>query len=193
MRPILIIIATLLCLTGCGTYATPDWTATPSLEPTDTAVPTATSTPTPTPSATPTATAAPTNTPTASATPVPTATATMTPTVEPTEDTTSSLPQGDATAGEVLFRQGKGAAAPPCITCHQPAQSPFALGPVMTGIAERASARVEGLTAEAYIHQSIVEPDAYLVPGFRPVMPGVYDEHLTEQEIADIIAYLMTR
>lgn len=110
-----------------------------------------------------------------------------TPTPLPADD-----PSGDASAGERIFHDGKGS-APACVNCHAAEPGPFALGPAMTGISERAGSRIEGLSAAEYLHQSIVQPDAYTVPGFRPVMPSTYGEHLTEQEIADIIAYLMTR
>jgi hypothetical protein len=63
----------------------------------------------------------------------------------------------------------------------------------MTGISERAGSRIEGMSAEDYLHQSILQPGEVLVPGFRPVMPPTYGENLTEQDIEDIIAYLMTR
>ena len=99
---------------------------------------------------------------------------------------------GDASVGESIFHDGKGSAAA-CINCHAAEPGPFALGPVMTGISERAGSRIEGMTAEEYLHQSIVHPGEFLVPGFRPVMPPTYGENLTEQDIADIIAYLMTR
>jgi mono/diheme cytochrome c family protein len=101
-------------------------------------------------------------------------------------------PAGDASAGERIFHNGK-SDAPACINCHAAEPGPFALGPVMTGISERAGSRIEGLSAEEYLHQSIVHPGDYTVPGFRPVMPSSYGEYLTEQDIADIIAYLMTR
>jgi mono/diheme cytochrome c family protein len=109
------------------------------------------------------------------------------PTPQPVED-----PAGDASAGETIFHEGKGS-APACVNCHAAEPGPFALGPVMTGISERAGSRVEGMSAADYLHQSILNPGDYIVPGFRPVMPPTYGENLTEQDIEDIIAYLMTR
>ena len=99
---------------------------------------------------------------------------------------------GDASAGEVIFHDGKGSAAA-CVNCHATEPGAFSLGPVMTGISERAGSRVEGMSDEEYLHQSILQPGEFVVPGFRPVMPPTYGENLTEQDIADIIAYLMTR
>ena len=104
----------------------------------------------------------------------------------------ASAPSGDASAGETIFHDGKGS-APACVNCHAAEAGPFALGPVMTGISERAGSRIEGMSAEDYLHQSILEPGEFIVPGFRPMMPPTYGENLTEQDIEDIIAYLMTR
>lgn len=98
---------------------------------------------------------------------------------------------GDPVHGEDIFRHGINA-APPCLTCHALAPGGYSLGPVMQGFGERAGTRVEGLTADAYAHQSIVEPSAFLVSGFRNIMYPSYANDLTEQEIADLIAFLMT-
>lgn len=111
-----------------------------------------------------------------------------TPTPEPVNVTA-----GDPNAGEILFRDGKGGNAPACINCHAAEPGPFALGPVMNGISERAGTRIDGVPAQSYLYESIVHPGDYVVPGFRPVMPPTYGGYLTEQDIADIIAYLMTR
>jgi mono/diheme cytochrome c family protein len=110
-----------------------------------------------------------------------------TPTPLPVSDAT-----GDASAGELIFHEGRPGAAG-CVHCHAADSDTFGLGPVMTGISKRAGSRIEGMSAEAYLYQSIVQPGEYVVPGFRPVMPANYSDNLTEQDIADIIAYLMTR
>ena len=99
---------------------------------------------------------------------------------------------GDPVHGEDIFRHGINA-APPCITCHALAPGGNSLGPVMQGFGERAGSRVEGLSAEAYAHQSIVEPRAFLVSGFRDIMYPGYANDLTEQEIADLIAFLLAQ
>lgn len=47
--------------------------------------------------------------------------------------------------------------------------------------------------AIAYLHASIVDPSAYVVPGSPDnLMPKTYGEFLTEQEINDLIAYMFT-
>lgn len=98
---------------------------------------------------------------------------------------------GNVQRGEHLFKKGQDK-APPCLTCHPLQPGVFALGPSLKGIYERASGRVPGLSADGYLHQSIIEPHAYIVPGFRPIMYPDYGKHLGEQDIADLIAYLRT-
>ena len=62
----------------------------------------------------------------------------------------------------------------------------------MTGISQRAGQRVPGLSAEEYIRQSILEPSAYLVSGYRNIMYPLYKDKLSQQDLADLIAYLET-
>ena len=54
--------------------------------------------------------------------------------------------------------------------------------------------------AAGYIRESIVDPDAYLVPGAayrqadgRSVMPKTFGETLTPAELDDLVAFLLTR
>lgn len=97
-----------------------------------------------------------------------------------------------AERGENIFRQGING-APPCLSCHALTPGGFVIGPVIAGISERAAERVEGLSAEAYLHESIVDPQAYVVPGFRPIMFPGYSDLLSESDIDDLIAFLMTQ
>ena len=68
------------------------------------------------------------------------------------------------------------------------------IGPSFYGIADRAGERVPGLTAEEYLHQSIVEPNAFVVPGYPSgQMIQNFGQILTEEQIQDLIAFLMTQ
>jgi cytochrome c len=100
---------------------------------------------------------------------------------------------GDASQGETLFRQGRGD-APPCITCHQVGDGSFgfSLGPNLVGVLERAATRIEGLSAEEYLIQSIISPSAFIVPGFRSLMFSRFGELYSDQDMADLLAYLTT-
>ncbi len=100
---------------------------------------------------------------------------------------------GDAAAGKALFEQSMLGSQPGCITCHSLEPDAVIVGPSLAGIGSRAATRVEGMSAEEYIRQSIVEPDAYVVEGFDPgVMVQVFGEELSEQQINDLVAYLLT-
>lgn len=100
---------------------------------------------------------------------------------------------GDVRRGEAIFRQGTGG-SPPCSTCHmvEAGGVGFSLGPNLAGIAERGDLRVEGLSAPEYIRQSVLDPHAFVAPGFRDIMYPNYSAHFVEQDIIDLIAYLMT-
>lgn len=112
-------------------------------------------------------------------------------TVNMTTTNSMTVLQGDAKHGAEIFTHGVGD-APPCISCHSLGQSPFSLGPKMIGISQRAGQRVPGMSAEAYLTQSILEPSAYVVSGFRDIMYPNFKEKLSPQDIADLIAYLET-
>ena len=101
---------------------------------------------------------------------------------------------GDAEQGETLFRQGKGTEVPPCITCHRVTEggSGFALGPNLTEIATTAATRVDGVEAEDYIRKSITDPESFVVPGFSVQMYTGYGESLSDGEIADLVAFLLS-
>ncbi len=90
---------------------------------------------------------------------------------------------GDAASGKVLFDRA-------CSSCHGAADG---AGPALTGMGERAATRVEGMTAQDYLHEAIVEPGAHLVEGFNDIMPKTYGEQYDEAQLADIIAYILTQ
>jgi mono/diheme cytochrome c family protein len=89
---------------------------------------------------------------------------------------------GDPANGETLFNEA-------CAACHGAEDG---VGPARTGMAERAATRVDGMSAADYLHESIVEPGAYVVEGFNDgIMPKTYAEQYDEQQIADLVAYLL--
>jgi len=47
-------------------------------------------------------------------------------------------------------------------------------------------------TVEAYIRESILEPEAYTVEGYSPLMPKTYAASLDEEELAALVDYLLT-
>jgi len=130
----------------------------------------------------------PTPIPPIGATPTPTPSLAE-PTPEPSTPTPLTLPPGDPAAGEQVF-----ATASPltCSTCHS-IDGTSGLGPSLQGIGTTAGARVPGLSAGEYITQSIIDPDAFVVDGFPSgLMPQTFRESLTDQQLADVISYLLT-
>jgi hypothetical protein len=100
---------------------------------------------------------------------------------------------GDAERGAQIFTAGVND-SPPCSTCHQVVSGGmgFSLGPNLHDIAERAATRIEGTDAETYLEHSILEPHSFVVSGYRDIMYPDYNTHFNEQNLADVIAYLLT-
>lgn len=93
--------------------------------------------------------------------------------------------------GEKLFKQTVIGAQAGCITCHSLDGSKL-VGPSMKGLASRAGNEVAGLSAEEYIRQSIVEPNAHVVKDYLAGVMQSYKNDLKEQELNDLVAYLLT-
>ncbi len=95
--------------------------------------------------------------------------------------------------GQALFEgQGLGSNLG-CQICHSVVVGDDGIGPSLGGIAEVAGSRVPGLTDEEYLRQSILDPDAFVVDGYRPgQMLAVYGERLKPEEIEALVSYLLT-
>jgi len=89
-------------------------------------------------------------------------------------------------------------AAQGCAGCHGEPGGTGLIGPNLGGVATRAADRVPGQSAEEYIHTSIVQPNAFVVPdcpaGACPanVMPQTYEASLSEAELDGLVQYLLT-
>lgn len=124
---------------------------------------------------------------------LPTPQPTLTPavTVTPASTPTPRPVQGDDVA-DLVLNAG-------CGSCHKIGSLGEAhkVGPELTHIAAVASERVPGLSAAAYLRQSIVEPNAYIVPEcpngpcLANIMPRDYGERLTDEQIEAIVNYLL--
>ena len=101
----------------------------------------------------------------------------------------------DAANGEALYNQVTigSASAPGCVTCHSLEPDVVLVGPSHAGLAGRAGTYKEGMGAEDYLRESIVDPDAHIVEGFTPgVMYQNFATDLKAGEVNDLIAYMMT-
>ncbi len=99
---------------------------------------------------------------------------------------------GNPARGRDLFFASSIGQSTGCRVCHSIKPNERKVGPSLAGIATRAATRVPGLTAEEYIRQSIEDPGAYVVEGFpNAMLPDIADK-LSDQDMDDIIAFLMT-
>jgi cytochrome c2 len=78
-----------------------------------------------------------------------------------------------------------------CVACHR-AGAENGVAPSFVGIAERAAGRRPPLTAAAYIYESVMHPSAYVVEGYSGAMLQDYPTRLSDRQLGDIIAYLLT-
>lgn len=116
--------------------------------------------------------------------------ATFPPTAKPSTVLAGSIEEGRA----IFNGEKKIPGFVPCSTCHyvKPHRYPR-LGPDLAGLGKRAGTRVPGLSAEEYIYESIRLPDEYVVEGFpASTMNQAYDDRLSDEEIDDIVAYLLS-
>lgn len=134
------------------------------------------------------------------------------PTVNPDAvgaDISVELPEGDATNGAALV-QSLG-----CVACHVAGANTSApaweaaTSADAKSVAQHAEERFQAsdytgaaTSPELYLLESIIDPNAYIVPpGAAGTWPAAgpstmaannYDKRLTKQEVADLIAYLLT-
>jgi nitric oxide reductase subunit C len=108
---------------------------------------------------------------------------------------------GPAERGRATF-EGKGA----CASCHSLSEGATLVGPSLAGIASRAGPRVQepeytgaARSAEEYLRESVLEPNAYVVAGERygapgaSLMPSHYASLLAPSELDDLVAFLATQ
>ncbi|PYN98133.1 MAG: hypothetical protein DMD91_15860 [Candidatus Rokuibacteriota bacterium] len=70
-------------------------------------------------------------------------------------------------AGEEIFKT-KGT----CEICHRIGQA-GTRAPDLAGVGSRAATRKPGMTSKAYLIESLIQPAAFIVPGYPPIMPAV--------------------
>lgn len=100
------------------------------------------------------------------------------------DPTTSESPSPIAIDGEMVFLT-KG-----CTSCHSIAgvSETAQIGPNLTGLADRAGDRVEGLSADEYVRQSVLDPLAFTVNGYDPLMPTL---PLNTEELDALVEFLL--
>lgn len=102
-------------------------------------------------------------------------------------------PPADAVLGEQIFFSASLAGGAGCQICHSIEPGQDGVGPTLYGIASQAGSRIPGLSAEDYLRESILDPDAYVVEGYPAgQMLPIYEDRLSPEEIDALVAYLMT-
>ena len=103
---------------------------------------------------------------------------------------------GDPARGEKLFNQTTIGSAPGCVTCHSLEPGKTLVGPSLADIATVAEKMVEegkAASVDEFLRESIVNPNAYVTEGFPAnVMYQNYGKDLSEQQIADLVAFMKT-
>jgi mono/diheme cytochrome c family protein len=100
---------------------------------------------------------------------------------------TTTAATGDVAAGEDVFNSTG------CGSCHTlaAAGSSGSIGP---NLDEQlvASADAAGESLDAFVHTSIVDPNAVVADGYQPgVMPDTYGDQLSQQQLDDLVAFIV--
>lgn len=101
------------------------------------------------------------------------------------QSTTGGQPRS-ADAAAIVERYG-------CVACHVVGGKGGNLGPSLDNVGATAAKRVPGLSAEEYLRQSIIDPNAYVVEGFTPgLMPQDFGDKMTAKELEALVQYLLS-
>lgn len=110
------------------------------------------------------------------------------------EPTATPRPIQGETPEEIILNSGCGA----CHTIGELGEK-GKVGPDLTFIGEMAGGRVAGLTAAAYLRQSILEPNAFITPVcpngpcLANIMPRDYAMRLSEEQLEIMVAFLLAQ
>jgi mono/diheme cytochrome c family protein len=100
-------------------------------------------------------------------------------TTSTTQPPPPAAPAGNPTAGKAVF------SAQGCASCHtfSAAGATGKVGPDLDNV-------LKGKDA-AFIHESIVDPNKEIAPGFQPnIMPQNFGQALTPKQVGDLVAFL---
>jgi cytochrome c551/c552 len=99
-------------------------------------------------------------------------------------ETTPPPVQGDPVAGKEVFTEKA------CGSCHtfEPAGTSGTVGPDLDELAD--AAENAGKELHEFVRESIVDPNAYVAPGFQPGIMPDFGDQLTPKEVDDLVAFL---
>jgi cytochrome c oxidase subunit 2 len=120
-----------------------------------------------------------------SAAPTPSATtSTTTTSTSSTTSTTSTAPSSAASLS--IFNQNQ------CSSCHtlSAAAATATIGPDLDNLVSYA--RQAGQPLAAFVHESIVDPDKYIQPGYQKgLMPTTFGQSLTTAQLDELVTFLV--
>ncbi|MCL4859341.1 MAG: c-type cytochrome [Caldilineaceae bacterium] len=103
------------------------------------------------------------------------------------EEILAAMATADAERGAQLTLQWG------CIGCHNMDPDVQMAGPTWRNMAETAAMRVSGQSAGLYLYNSIIHPNDFVVEGYPAgVMIATYRDQLSDQDLADLVTYLLT-
>ena len=103
-----------------------------------------------------------------------------------TSTTSSTTPISPAQAGLMVFNQNG------CASCHtlSAANASGKVGPDLDNLVSYARTAKQPL--ESFVHQSIVDPEAYIQPGYpKGVMPPNFGQVLTKEQLDHLVTFLV--
>jgi len=103
--------------------------------------------------------------------------------------------KGDAVNGEKVFNTQA------CNACHSLKEGEKIVGPSLYHVGQTAANRIKdsgyrgkAKTTEEYLRESMVDPNAYIVPGYAAgIMIQDFAKKLSPQDLQDLIAFLMSK
>ncbi len=99
-----------------------------------------------------------------------------------------SLPDDPTEAGRFVYEKYG------CGACHalEDAGTTGTIGPELDGLGERAGTVVEGMDAETYVRESILDPSAHVAEGFQDgLMPQDFGQRIRGEELDALVNYLL--
>jgi cytochrome c2 len=113
------------------------------------------------------------------------------------DTTTKTAAVGDPEQGRQIWEDGggvlKGGGCSGCHSVDGSEQEDNRRAPTFQGISGRAGDRVAGMSGEEYLRESIVDPAAYIVGGYSDFMLKGFRFLLSEEDIDDLVAFLITQ
>jgi mono/diheme cytochrome c family protein len=79
-----------------------------------------------------------------------------------------------------------------CASCHDPNFLGQRLGPPLDHVGTAAQTRRPAAPAAEYLREAILDPGAYLVPGYQDSMPRDLGRDLSPTDLDALVAYLLS-